>query len=77
MKRMRWLSRAGLAVVVGAAAFQFSPHDVILHARLQDIMRFCQQQTREELNMIGAAEARSAEFRRRATECVRQNMARR
>jgi hypothetical protein len=68
------LSLAGLALAVStAASAQFSPHDIVTHARLQDLMRSCQQQAREQFGVAREEETDSAELRDAAFQCLRDN----
>ncbi|MFL5530971.1 MAG: hypothetical protein ACJ8BC_03210 [Gemmatimonadales bacterium] len=75
------VSRTGLATlgaalgVAAASAQPISPQDIIAHTRLQDLMRQCQQQAREEVPGTPEQQAQSREFHDAAMECLRDNRA--
>jgi hypothetical protein len=77
MRLARWPAWAALTAVATAALGQLSPQDIVAHARLQELMRMCQQQARDELKSTreGDEDTRSPAFREAAMECLRDNRA--
>jgi hypothetical protein len=73
LSRLAWIA---VATVAGGSSFPpGSPQDIVAHARLQALMRQCQQQTRREVRIGPEEEARSREFHATVIECLRDNRA--
>jgi hypothetical protein len=77
---MAWRGLVPLAGVAAALAAtgvlaQFSPQDIVANARLQDLMRLCQRQVRDEMRLPPDADINSMEYREPFMECMRDQKA--
>lgn len=69
------LAAVAVATVTRLAFSQGSPLDIVANARLQDLMRLCQQQARSQVRVAPEEEAQSREYQAAAMECLHDNRA--
>jgi hypothetical protein len=69
------LASLSLLLLAQGASAQMSPLDIVNNARLQGLMRLCQQQTRDELRIPPDQESTSSEFRASYLDCMRDQRA--
>jgi hypothetical protein len=69
-----WCLTVALASAPPAHA-QPSPQDVVSTARLQSLMRMCQQQVRDQMTIASDQESASQDFRDAVLDCLRDNRA--